>query len=328
MVRAALLLCAWLLDALVGDPPTLPHPIRWMGSLIAALEQALRPRFPATPVGERRGGRCMVFGVLATCFCCTVVFLYICKMVSFWLWFAVSVILCAFMLAPRSLREECTRVQRELDRGDLPAARVALSRIVGRDTETLDAEAVARAAVETVAENASDGVIAPLLYMALFGPVGAVLYKAVNTMDSMVGYHNARYEHWGRCAARLDDAANLLPARISGALLCAAAPLVGLNGREAWRVFRRDRLNHKSPNSAHTEAACAGALGVQLGGPSRYFGAVVDKPTIGDPTRAVESADIRRANRLMTAGGLLALAICCVLCVLVDYLGIGWWFAW
>ncbi len=328
MVRAALLLCAWLLDALIGDPPTLPHPVRWMGNLIAALEKCLRPRFPATAQGERRGGRWMVCGVLSACFLCTVIILYTCKRVHFRLWFAVSALLCAYMIAPRSLREESTRVQRELERGDLPAARYALSRIVGRDTETLDEEAVARAAVETVAENTSDGVIAPLLYLALLGPVGAVLYKAVNTMDSMVGYHNERYEHWGRAAARLDDAANLLPARLSGALLCAAAPLVGLDGGNAWRIFRRDRLCHKSPNSAHTEAACAGALGVQLGGPSRYFGAVVDKPTIGDPLRRVEPSDIRRSNNLMTAGGALALLLCCGICILLDDLGFGWWFAW
>lgn len=328
MVRAAVLLCAWLLDALAGDPPGLPHPIRWVGSLIAFLEKRLRSRFPATPGGERSGGRWMVFAVLSACLICTVIMLYSCIIVSPRLHFAVSVVICAYMLAPRSLMEESSRVERFLEAGDLPAARQALSRIVGRDTESLDEEAVARAAVETVAENASDGVIAPLLYLALFGPVGGVLYKAVNTMDSMVGYHNDRYEHWGRCAARLDDAANLLPARISGVLLCAAAPLAGLDGVAAWRILWRDRLNHKSPNSAHTEAACAGALGVQLGGSSRYFGVRVDKPTIGDPLRPVEAADIRRANRLMYVGGLLSLLLCCAGCIMLDYLGYRGWMLW
>jgi adenosylcobinamide-phosphate synthase len=265
----------------------------------------------------------MVFLVLTACFLCTAVLLYIMQRLSFGLYFLCSVVICTYMLALRSLREESTRVERELEAGDLPAARKALSWIVGRDTEELSEEAVARAAVETVAENASDGVIAPLLYMALFGPLGGVLYKAVNTMDSMVGYHNQRYEHWGRAAARLDDGCNFLPARISGLLLCAAAPLAGQDGGAAWRIFCRDRLNHKSPNSAHTEAACAGALGVQLGGPSRYFGQWVDKPTIGDSLRSVEAEDIRRANDLTAAGSFLALVLCCALNVLFDFLTKG-----
>ena len=326
MVRAAVLLCAWLLDALIGDPHSLPHPVRWMGSLIAWLEKGLRPRFSTSPEGERAGGRWMVFLVLMACFYCTVLLLYIIHKLSYVLYFAASVVICTYMLALRSLRDESTRVERKLEAGDLPAARKALSWIVGRDTEELSEEAVARAAVETVAENASDGVIAPLLYMAAFGPMGGVLYKAVNTMDSMVGYHNQRYEHWGRAAARLDDVCNFLPARISGLLLCAAAPLVGQDGAAAWRIFRRDRLNHKSPNSAHTEAACAGALGVQLGGPSRYFGEWVDKPTIGDAARRVEAEDIRRANDLTAAGSVLALVLCCALSILVDYLATGGFF--
>ncbi len=324
MVRALLLLSAWLVDALVGDPPRLPHPVRWMGSLIAWLERTLRPRFPAIPRGELWGGRILVLGTLTAVFICTAIPLYIMKRVSFWLWFAVSAVFSGFLLAPRSLREESTRVESALEAGDLIGARKALSWIVGRDTAELDEEAVARAAVETVAENASDGVIAPLLYLALFGPVGMALYKAVNTMDSMLGYHTPRYEHWGRAAARLDDLANWIPARLSGALLCAAAPLVGLDSANAWRVFLRDRLNHKSPNSAHTEAACAGALGVQLGGPSRYFGAWVDKPTIGDALRPVEARDIRRANALMTAGGLLCLLLCCVGAVFWNMLKDSW----
>jgi adenosylcobinamide-phosphate synthase len=265
----------------------------------------------------------MVFLVLTVCCSCTVFLLYISEKISVILNFAVSVVICTYMLALRSLREESTRVERELEAGDLPAARKALSWIVGRDTEELSDEAVARAAVETVAENASDGVIAPLLYMALFGPLGGVLYKAVNTMDSMVGYHNQRYEHWGCTAAQLDDVCNFLPARISGLLLCAAAPLAGQDGGAAWRIFCRDRLNHKSPNSAHTEAACAGALGVQLGGPSRYFGQWVDKPTIGDALRKVEADDIRRANDLTAAGSSLALVLCCALNVLLDFLTKG-----
>lgn len=324
MRRALLLVCAWGLDALIGDPRSLPHPIRWMGTLIAWAENMLRKRFPETPKGERLGGMMMTLTVLGITFTCTVILLYMMEMISIVLNFAFSVVICAYMLAPRSLREESTAVQTALERADLPGARKALSWIVGRDTDRLDEVGVARAAVETVAENASDGVIAPLLYMAVLGPLGAVLYKAVNTMDSMVGYHNERYEHWGCAAARLDDLVNFLPARISGVLMCAAAPLVGLNCGEAWRILRRDRLCHKSPNSAHTEAACAGALGVQMGGPSRYFGKVVDKPTIGDDLRPLEAQDIFRANRLMNAAGLLTLVLCCAASILLERVGVTW----
>ena len=324
MSRALLLVCAWGVDALIGDPKNLPHPIRWMGTLIAWAEKMLRKCFPETPEGERLGGTAMTITVLGIILICTAIMLYIAKKISIFISFILSVVICAYMLAPRSLREESTTVQTALERGDLPGARKALSWIVGRDTDCLDEAGIARAAVETVAENASDGVIAPLLYMAVLGPLGAVLYKAVNTMDSMVGYHNERYEHWGRAAARLDDLVNFLPARISGVLMCAAAPLVGLNCREAWRIFCRDRLCHKSPNSAHTEAACAGALGVQLGGPSRYFGQLVDKPTIGDGLRPVEAQDIHRANRLMNAAGLLALVLCCAASIVLERIGVTW----
>lgn len=323
MVRVLLLLSAWLVDAALGDPPALSHPVRWMGSLIAALERALR-RLPATARWERWCGRALVLGVLGAVFLCSAIPLYIAKKCSIYLYFALSALFSGWLLAARSLREESGRVEAALEAGELSAARLAVGRIVGRDTAALDEEDVARAAVETVAENASDGVIAPLFWLALLGPVGMALYKAVNTMDSMLGYRTARYEHFGRAAARLDDLVNLLPARLSGLLLCCAAPLVGLNGAGAWRVFRRDRLCHSSPNSAHTESACAGALGVRLGGGSFYFGQWVSKPTIGDALRPVEPEDIRRANALMTAGSLLALVLCCALAVACEKWGIPW----
>ena len=179
---------------------------------------------------------------------------------------------------------------------------------------------MAKAAVETVAENFSDGVIAPLLFLALAGPAGGIFYKAVNTLDSMVGYQNPRYQHFGRCAALIDDLLNLLPARLSGLLLCLAAPLTPLNGKDACRIFRRDRKNHKSPNSAHTEAAAAGALGVQLAGPSYYFGQLVEKPTIGDPLRPIEPEDIRRVNGLVARGYALAVGVVVLLTSIVFLL--------
>ena len=200
---------------------------------------------------------------------------------------------------------------------DLPAARKAVARIVGRDTQNLTAEGVTKAAVETVAENASDGVIAPLLYMLLGGAPLALTYKAINTMDSMLGYKNQKYLYFGRAAARLDDAANYLPSRLAGLLWVAAAALTGSSARGAWKIWRRDRRNHASPNSAQTESACAGALGVQLAGPAYYFGEYYDKPTIGDALRSVEPKDILRADRMMYAESLLALALGIALRLLV-----------
>ena len=200
-------------------------------------------------------------------------------------------------------------VYRELTKPDLPAARIAVSRIVGRDTAALTAEGVTKAAVETVAENASDGVIAPLLYMLLGGAPLALTYKAINTMDSMVGYKNTQYLYFGRAAAKLDDIANYLPSRIAALLWVAAAALTGNDARSAWRIWRRDRRNHASPNSAQTESACAGALNVQLAGPAYYFGEYYPKPTIGDAVRPIEPEDIRRADRMMYAESLLALAL-------------------
>ena len=214
---------------------------------------------------------------------------------------------CWQALALKGLAAESGRVQAELERGDLPAARKAVARIVGRDTEALPAEGVAKAAVETVAENFSDGVAAPLFYLLIGGAPLALAYKAVNTMDSMVGYKNDRYLYFGRAAARLDDAANYLPSRLAALCWIGGAFLTGQDGRGAWRIWRRDRRNHASPNSAQTESACAGALGVQLAGPASYFGKRVDKPAIGDPGRPVEPEDIARANRTLYAAGGLAL---------------------
>lgn len=225
------------------------------------------------------------------------------------------------LLAARNLRDASMRVYRALQSGSLADSRYAVSMIVGRDTTVLDKTGVTKAAVETVAENTSDGVIAPMLYIALGGPVLGMMYKAVNTMDSMVGYRNDKYMDFGRAAARLDDGVNFIPARISGLLMVAAAFLLGFSerlrgsspiysGRRAFRIFLRDRRKHASPNAAHTEAACAGALGVQLAGNVRYFGRIVEKPTLGEDLRPVVPADIPRANRLMLGTAVLCECIC------------------
>lgn len=321
MVRLSILAAAFLLDALVGDPYWLPHPIRWIGNLISVVERVLRPFFPKTKTGERGGG--VLEWLLVTCVSCvcTAILLYICKRVHFVLWWTVSVVISCYMLAARSLCKESLKVYTALETGTIEDARFAVSMIVGRDTASLDEAGVTRAAVETVAENTSDGVVAPLLFLALFGPVGGVFYKAVNTMDSMLGYHNEKYENWGWFPAKMDDWMNFIPARLSGVLMCVAAFLVGFDGKQAWRMYRRDRLNHKSPNSAHTEAACAGALGLCLGGDSVYFGKLVHKPTIGDALRPIERQDISRANRLMYATVLLTLMLCGALILMISMIG-------
>ena len=241
----------------------------------------------------------------------TVLLLWLCAHIHPWLAFAAETLLCYQLLAARSLRDESVKVYKALRDGTLDDARKAVSMIVGRDTDRLDETGVAKAAVETVAENASDGVIAPLLFLAIGGAPLGVLYKSINTMDSMVGYKNDRYLYFGRAAAKLDDLVNFIPARLAGILLCLAARPAGFDGKNAWKIFWRDRKNHKSPNSAHTEAAAAGALDVQLAGSNYYFGQLVVKPTIGDPLRPVEPADILRCNRLMYAGTFLAMVLCC-----------------
>lgn len=299
----------FVLDTLFGDPPWLPHPVVLMGKAISALEKRLRARMPQTPQGELLGGAVVAFTLPVGTFLLTSLVCLGAAKLSPWLGLAVQMFWCGQALAAKGLAQESTNVYRALIKPDLPAARKAVSRIVGRDTQNLTLEGVIKAAVETVAENASDGVIAPLLYMLLGGAPLALTYKAINTMDSMLGYKNEKYLYFGRAAAKLDDAANYLPSRLAGLLWCAAAALTGNSPKGAWRIWRRDRRSHASPNSAQTESACAGALGVQLAGPAYYFGEYYAKPTIGDPLRPIEPEDIRRANRMMYAESVLALAV-------------------
>lgn len=313
MIHTAALVCGFVLDALLGDPYCMPHIIRFIGNLIAWAERMLRKAFAATPRGERAAGVALVAIVTAVSCGTSLAVLWLAGLVSPWLAFVVESLVCYQMIAAKQLRIEAMRVHDALCDEGLPAARTAVSMIVGRDTAELDEAGVTRAAVETVAENTSDGVVAPLLFMALGGAPAGVLYKAVNTMDSMVGYVNDRYRYFGTAAAKLDDVLNWVPARLTGALMCLVAPLVGLDGRGAWRVFLRDRLRHASPNSAHPEAACAGALGVQLAGPASYFGVLHEKPTIGDATRPIGPEDIVRANRLLTATSVATLLLCVAL---------------
>ena len=299
--------CGFALDLLLADPERMPHPVVYMGKAISALEGFLRPRLPKTPKGELLGGAVLAAALPVGTYAVTAGACRAANKLHPAAGFALETLWCWQALALKGLAVESGRVQAELERGDLPAAQKAVSRIVGRDTQVLTAEGVAKAAVETVAENFSDGVAAPLFYMLIGGAPLALTYKAVNTMDSMVGYKSDRYLYFGRAAAKLDDVANLIPSRLAALCWIGGAFLTGQDGRGAWRIWRRDRRNHASPNSAQTESACAGALGVQLAGPASYFGKTVDKPTIGDPGRPVEPKDITRANRILYAAGGLAL---------------------
>lgn len=307
MMVCAAILCGFLLDLLLADPAWMPHPVVFMGKAITALEPRLRRLFPDTPGGQLAAGSVLAavlpLGTLvltgAVCLGATAIHPL--------LGFAVQTFWCWQALAVRGLAKESRNVYEKLTGDTLPHARQAVSRIVGRDTQALTAEGVTKAAVETVAENFSDGVLAPLLYMLIGGAPLALCYKAINTMDSMVGYKNDRYLYFGRAAAHLDDVAGYLPARLAALFWIAAAALTGHDAKGAWKIWRRDRRCHASPNSAQTESACAGALGVQLAGPAYYFGKLYTKPTIGDPLRPVEPRDILRANRMLYAASVLAL---------------------
>lgn len=308
------------LDSAIGDPYSLPHPIRAIGRLIGALDSV----FMDKRVGERRDPRTeRLLGALTVAIVLTVVGAVVFA-ISFAAYrihalagVAVEAVFTFYALAGKSLRVECMKVHKALTCGTLDDAKQAVSQIVGRDVAPLDSAGVTRAAVETCAENFSDGFVAPWLYAVIGGPTLAMLYKAVNTMDSTIGYHNDRYEDFGKFAARLDDAANFLPSRIAALIVVWTIELCELkfDAKNAWRIFKRDRFNHKSPNSAQTESVYAGALGVRLAGDAYYFGQLVKKPYIGDADREIEPDDIERACQLTY--------LACWICVIFSILAIG-----
>ena len=306
----------FLLDQLFGDPYFLPHPIRGIGWLIAKTEKTLRAGNPqGNPTeregAERRQGKLLVVIVLLFTGMLSALILFGAYAMHPGLGVVIEAVMTYQILAARCLQVESSKVWKQLNAGSLEEARKAVSMIVGRDTEHLTEEGVAKAAIETVAENTSDGVIAPMLYTALGGPVLGFLYKAVNTMDSMVGYKNEKYLHFGRAAAKLDDVMNFLPARISALLMVGTAFISGksYNGKQAWRIWRRDNRKHASPNSAQTEAVCAGLLDLRLAGDAWYHGVLHKKKFIGDPIREIEDADIPRACRLLYATAFLGLVL-------------------
>lgn len=307
--RLLALLIGFCIDLAVGDPPGLPHPVVAMGHQISFWEKRLRRLFPATPSGEKAAGTLLWLLVALPALLVPAAVLWGLGLISPWLRLAAESLLCWQVLATRCLATEAMKVYRALQTGDLAQARQAVSMIVGRDTARLDEAGVTRAAVETVAENSSDGVIAPLFFLALGGAPLGLLYKAVNTMDSMLGYIDPPYTYFGRAAAKLDDVFNYIPARLSALLLLAAGGLMGLDAARGWKVFRRDRFKHASPNSAQTEAACAGLLGVRLAGDAWYKGVLHKKPYIGDDIRPIAPGDIPLVCRLLYLTAFLALVL-------------------
>jgi adenosylcobinamide-phosphate synthase len=296
------ILIAILLDQLLGDPRWLPHPVRIIGAACAGCERLTRAVLPPFAAGI-----CSVTLVLGLTGATTWGVLAGATLLHPWLGSLASILLLYTTIAPRDLVRHSTEVYTPLAAGDLPEARRRVGMIVGRDTAALDEAGVARATVESVAESIVDGVTAPLFFAVLGGPMGAMLYKAINTMDSMFGYKNERYRAFGWAAARLDDLANFLPARLTSLMIPAAAFLLRFDAKGSFSILLRDRRKHASPNSGHTEAAVAGALGVQLGGPSPYFGRMVEKPTLGEAVRSIEPQDILRANRLMLLSSAITL---------------------
>lgn len=300
-------IAGFVLDLLIGDPHFIPHPVRLIGSFISFLDKRLNCDAGYNSSEKKlnlikyKRGMLLAFTVIFATFAMSVIIIVAAYSINLYAGVIAEAVMTWQILATKCLRVESMRVYDALKTDGVDAGRRAVSMIVGRDTSVLDAAGVTRAAVETIAENTSDGVIAPMLYTAIGGPVLGFVYKAVNTMDSMLGYKNDKYMYFGRFAARLDDVVNFIPARISAYLMIAAAFIGGrqFDGKNAYRIFKRDRFNHASPNSAQTESVCAGALRVQLAGDAVYFGKLVKKKYIGDGLREIEYEDIKRANRLM-----------------------------
>ena len=298
-LSAAAMLAGYLLELIVGWPNRLKHPIVMIGGLISFFERTLRGIFPKTPKGERAAG--FLMAALVPLISCGIpaVILWVGYVLHPLAGCTIETLMCWSIFAAGSLKQAAMDVKNALD-VSLEDGRRAVSMIVGRDTQALSETGVIKATVETVAENTSDGIASPAFFTMLGGAAFGYFYKAVNTMDSMCGYKNDRYRYFGTGGARLDDVCNFLPARLCGLVMILCAGFCGLDGKGAFRIFRRDRYNHASPNSAQTESVMAGALNVQLAGDAWYFGKKVEKPTIGDDIRPIERADIDRSCRLMT----------------------------
>ena len=311
MIHLLALVLGFCIDLIFGDPHSIPHPVVLIGRLISATEKLVRKIFPKTVRGENVAGGVLWLLVVLISTAVPLGILYLGYKISPWLGLALESIMCWQILATKSLKVESMKVYTALKAGDPAEYRRAVSMIVGRDTAALDGRAVARAAVETVAENTSDGIIAPMLYLAIGGAPLGFFYKAVNTMDSMLGYVEMPYKNIGLVPAKMDDFFNFLPARLSALLMLLAGWLEGLDIRRGWRIWRRDRRNHASPNSAQTESVCAGLLGLRLAGDAYYHGVLHKKPYIGDPVREIEYEDIPRACKLLYGTAMVSLVLFC-----------------
>lgn len=307
------LIMGYILDLIFGDPYWMPHPVRFIGNLISILEKVIRRFMPKTKRGEYIGGIILTVMVVSISMVIPLVIILMAKSINTYLALTVETFMCYQILATKSLKVESMKVYDELAKNDLPSARKAVSMIVGRDTKDLTFSGVAKAAVETVAENTSDGIIAPMIFIAIGGAPMGFFYKAINTMDSMVGYKNEKYINFGRFAAKLDDVVNYLPARISAYEMILSSFFLRYDYKNAFKIYKRDRYNHASPNSAQTEAVCAGALDVQLAGNAYYFGKLYEKPTIGDDIREINYDDIKKANRLLYCTSIISIVIISVI---------------
>lgn len=304
-IYALPMLVGFVIDIFVGDPYNFPHPIRAIGTLIAKLEKVVRERFK----NLRKGGVFLALTVLIASTLVPLAVLFVCYKINIYLGLAVESVMCWQLVAARCLQKESMKVCRAVEERDIEKARKAVSMIVGRDTDVLDETGIVKAAVETVAENTSDGVTAPIMYIAFGGAPLGFFYKAANTMDSMIGYTNEKYIDIGRFAAKLDDVLNFIPSRLTALGMILSAYLLGADGKNAAKIWKRDRRKHASPNSAQTESVCAGALDIRLAGDAYYFGELHKKEFIGDDIRTPESEDIRRANRLMYCTSVIVLVI-------------------
>lgn len=297
-----------VLDAILGDPYNMPHPVRLIGKMISGLELALYKE-SASDSSKYNKGIILAAIVIISSAVCPFIVLFFAYKLNIYIGVATEGIMCYYLIAAKCLKTESMKVYDAIEKNDLDGARYAVSMIVGRDTAKLDKKGIIKATVETVAENTSDGVTAPLFYMILGGAVAGFVYKSINTMDSMIGYKNDRYMYFGRFAAKLDDIVNFIPSRFTAILMIAASFVLGYNTKNAFRIWRRDRRSHKSPNSAQTESVCAGALEIQLAGDAYYFGNLVKKDTIGDNIKAIKNEDIKRANKMMYVTTLLMMAV-------------------
>ncbi|WP_250228073.1 adenosylcobinamide-phosphate synthase CbiB [Anaeropeptidivorans aminofermentans] len=308
----------FLLDMLFGDPKWLYHPVIAIGKLISFMERGLRKLFPKDSKGELAAGFFLAVLVPLISWGTAFFILFIAKRINLYLYYGIEIFMCFQIFAMKSLKNESMNVYEKVQAKDFEGARTAVGRIVGRDTKNLDFKGITKAAVETVAENLCDGVTAPMFFIFIGGAPLGFFYKAVNTMDSMVGYKNEKYFYFGKVAARLDDVMNFIPSRLSAFMIIASAFMLNMDYKNAWKVFKKDRLNHKSPNSAQTESAAAGALRVELAGNAYYFGELYEKPTIGKALKEIEPEDIPSVNKLLYASSILFLLMLSILKIAVS----------